>query len=122
MIKYKKEGVRYNLMNYPALVCTSLGDPGGSAMYRVVLPLFMANQKGHIQLRMPDKMYFWPLEYIKVLKPDTMLFHRTHTDPQRKYMNDIVHEGNIHLVYTIDDWVGKVPKESPHYKDISPHA
>src|ERR1700684_942959 len=109
-------------MDYPSFVCTSLGDPGGSAYYRILLPLLFSDAAGHIQLRMPNQFHFYPIEYLKTLKPDTIVFHRTHTDPQRKYIKELTNEIDLLKVYTIDDWVGKVPKESPHYKSVSPTA
>ena len=109
-------------MDYPSFTVSSLGDPGGSAYYRVLLPLLFCDAAGHVQLRMPNQFSFYPIEYLKNLKPDTIVFHRTHTDPQRKYIKDLSNEIDLLKVYTIDDWVGKVPKESPHYKSVSPTA
>lgn len=109
-------------MDYPSCVVTSLGDPGGSAYYRILLPLLFADAKGHIQLRMPNQFAFYPIDYLKNLKPDTIVFHRTHTDPQRKYINELSHEIDLLKIYTIDDWVGKVPKESPHFEAVSKTA
>lgn len=110
-------------MDYPSLVITSLGDAGGSAYYRILMPLLLADSKGMIQLRMPQPsnatkphpFVFYPIEVIKALRPDAIMFHRSHTDVHRKYMNDLAHEFDLLKVYTIDDWVGKVPKESPHF-------
>lgn len=109
-------------MYYPSFTVSSLGDSGGSAYYRVLLPLLFCDAAGHIQLRMPNQFHFYPVEYLKTIKPDTIVFHRSHTDPQRKYINELSHEIDLLKVYTIDDWVGKVPKESPHYKAVSPTA
>ena len=106
------------MSTYPSMVACSLGDPGGSAYYRVLLPLLTLNALGHIQFRIPEKYFmFYPIEVIKKLKPDTIVFHRTHTEDQRKYVQDLIDNYDLLKVYTIDDWVGKVPKESPHYQN-----
>ncbi len=109
-------------MDFPALTVSSLGDQGGSAYYRVVLPLLLADSNGYIQFRMPQKMYFYPLEVMKTLRADSILFHRSHTEEQRKYINELAHTIDILKVYTIDDWLGRVPKESPHYATMPKSA
>lgn len=109
-------------MKYPSLVSSSLGDQGGSAYYRVLMPLLLSDANGLIQFRMPPQMYFFPLEVIKAMRPDAMLFHRSHTEAQRKYINTMAHETDVMLVYTIDDWLGKVPKDSPHYATMPKSA
>ena len=79
------------MSTYPSMVACSLGDPGGSAYYRVLLPLLTLNALGHIQFRIPEKYFmFYPIEVIKKLKPDTIVFHRTHTEDQRKYVQDLI--------------------------------
>lgn len=108
-------------MLWPPLVYATAGDMGGSAFHRVITPLNFANSAGVIQLRTPMPIYILvDIEYIKAMKPDAILFHRSHTEPQIKYIKNCKNNTDALIVYTIDDWVEKVPKYSPHFKDVPP--
>jgi GT2 family glycosyltransferase/glycosyltransferase involved in cell wall biosynthesis len=106
-------------MNRPPLVNSSLGDLGGSGLQRVLWPLVALNINGYIHLKMPNTMHFVDLNTLSALKPDTILFHRSHTKEQIRYIQDCRDNFDTTLVYTIDDWVGQVPDYSPHKKELS---
>lgn len=105
-------------MKRPSFVCATLGDLGGSAFYRVQTPLLSTAKAGRIQVRFPDKMQLFPIELLQIIRPDTLVFHRSHTVDQLKYLQHVTNNIDLLKVYAIDDWVGKVPKYSPHYNDI----
>jgi GT2 family glycosyltransferase/glycosyltransferase involved in cell wall biosynthesis len=46
------------------------------------------------------------------------LFHRSHTKGQYKYVSEVKNHCDALLCYTIDDYMSKVPKESPHYGEM----
>lgn len=109
-------------MEYPPLVVASAGDEGGSGFYRIVWPLVVADLAGVIQLKMPQGFGFLDPTALQAMKPDAMLFHKCHTDQQLKYLRKIADTSAPLMVYTIDDWIEKVPKDSPHFAAVDPEV
>ena len=107
-------------MLYPPLVVGAPADRGGCGFYRVIWPLLAAQKAGVIQLRMPVEAVFLPADMIGTMRPDAILFQRSHTEPQIRTMKEYRKATDSLFVYTIDDWIDATPKYSPHYKEIPP--
>lgn len=106
---------------YPPLVVTAR-DPGGSELYRVLYPCLTARAMGYIQLRITDKAVMIPPEVAKTLKADVILLHKCDKPGQVKEIQAYKDLTDSMLVYTIDDWVDKIPKESILHKNANPDS
>lgn len=106
-------------MLWPPVVFANIGNFGGGMYHRLMTPLHIGNLLGYLQMKTspPNQSFISPQE-IAPLRPDCIVFHHTHTPANFNYIQDCKKYTDATIVYTIDDWVERVPKYSPHFKEV----
>lgn len=105
-------------MFYPPVVFSSPADQDGCGYYRIIWPLISCTQAGVLQVRFPEQPVMLSIEDMKAFCPDAILVQRAFRKGQLDILKTYKDNLDVLLVYTIDDWIGKVPDYSPHFNQI----